>query len=205
MVIRDVEGIKKALSKKAFRVAIFGSARIKPKHKAYKEVYGLAEMIGKKDIDLVTGGGPGLMMAANSGHLSGKIEKGHSHSIGLLINIPTEHRKSHVDIQESFTKFSDRLDNFMLLSNAVVVAPGGIGTMLEFFYTWQLLQVHKIKHIPVILLGDIWGDFIKWIKKHPVRCKFISRDDLNLIYVAKDANEAMQIINKEYLKYKRRN
>jgi uncharacterized protein (TIGR00730 family) len=204
MVIRDVKEIKKALSKKAFRVAIFGSARIKPKHKAYQEVYNLAQMIGKEDIDLVTGGGPGLMLAANSGHLSGKIEKGHSHSIGLLINIPNEHRKSHVDIQQSFTKFSDRLDNFMLLSNAVVVAPGGVGTMLELFYTWQLLQVHKIKHIPVILMGGMWIDFVKWMKSHPVACGFISNEDLKLIKVAKNAKEAMQIIDKEYRKYKKR-
>lgn len=204
MVIRDVKEIKRALSNKAFRVAIFGSARIKPKHKSYKQVYELAQMIGKEDIDLVTGGGPGLMYAANAGHAAGRAKMAKSHSIGLLINIANEHRKSHVDIQESFTKFSDRLDNFMLLSNAVVIAPGGVGTMLELFYTWQLLQVHKKKTIPVILMGGIWSDFMKWIREHPVACGFISKEDLKFIRVAKNAEEAMQIIDEEYKKYKRR-
>jgi hypothetical protein len=126
-------------------------------------------------------------------------------SIGLSINIPHEKTKSHADIEKNFTKFSDRLDNFVVMANAIVVAPGGIGTMLELFYTWQLLQTHKIKNIPVILLGDIWADLMKWIKAHPVRHKFIDDEDLKLVHVANNAHEAIEIIDAEYKKYAKKN
>lgn len=195
----EMKKVKEILLRKSFKVAIFGSARIKPGHKSYEQIYNLARMIGLRNIDLVTGGGPGLMQAANRGHAEGKSVK--AKSIGLSINIKNEKIKSHADIEKKFTKFSDRLDNFILLANAIVVAPGGIGTMLELFYTWQLLQTKKIKHIPVILLGDIWGDFIKWIKAHPVRYGFIGNEDLSLVHVAKDAHEAIEIIDREYNKY----
>ncbi len=201
MVVSSPDAIKKALKSKSFKVAIFGSARIHPSDSAYKEIYKLAEMIGKKDIDLVTGGGPGLMRAAASGHAAGK-NSDHIKSIGLLINIPHERRKTRwLDIEHRFSRFSDRLDNFMLLSNAVVVAPGGIGTMLELFYTWQLMQAQKIKHIPVILLGSMWSDFIKWMKSHPLKHGYIDDSDIKLLHVAKNAEEAMKILEKEYSKH----
>lgn len=202
-VKRGVKEVKHALSKESFKVAIFGSAKIKPGHKTYNEVKELAKMIGSSDMDLVTGGGPGLMQAANEGHKEGK-NSARIKSIGLLIHIPNEHKLSKVDIQKKFIKFSERLDNFMILSNAVVVAPGGVGTMLEFFYTWQLLQTRKIRHIPVIMMGEMWHDFVRWIKSHPVQKGFITDADMKLIHVAKDAKEAMQLLQIEYRKYKKR-
>jgi len=202
MVINSPDAIKQALKSRSFKVAIFGSARIKPSDFSYKEVYNLAKMIGQRDIDLVTGGGPGLMRAASLGHTAGK-NSDHVKSIGLLINIPHERRKTRwIDIEHRFARFSDRLDNFMLLSNAVVVAPGGIGTMLELFYTWQLMQAQKIRHIPVILLGGMWVDFIKWMKNHPLKYGFIDKKDLELLHVARNAKEAMNILEKEHKKYR---
>ena len=196
--------VKTALEKDSFKVTIFGSARIRPGHKSYNEVKELAKMVGSRDMDLVTGGGPGLMRAANEGHKEGK-HSARIKSIGLLIHIPHEHSIDvNVDIKKRFTKFSSRLDNFMLLSNAVVVAPGGIGTLLELFYTWQLLQTRKIKHIPVILMGEMWNDFFKWVKQNPLKSGFLSNSDMKLVKVARNAKEAMQLIQIEYRKYNKR-
>ena len=114
-------------------------------------------MLGEKGIDVVTGGGPGLMQAASAGHNAGmKNSKKESHSIGLLIKLPKEQKTAEfLNIKNEFQRFSNRLDRFMELSNIFVVAPGGIGTTLEFFYTLQLIQVKQTCNVPVILLGNI--------------------------------------------------
>lgn len=187
---------------KHFRVAIFGSARIKKGDKTYKLVYELAKKIGERSIDIVTGGGPGLMSAATEGHASGD-KKHKSHSYGLLIKLPSEQKSAkHLDIKREFEHFTDRLDTFMVLSNAVVVAPGGLGTLLEFIYTWQLVQLKEICDIPIILLGEQWHELIDWIKKHPIKNRFMSPSDLNSIFFANTLEQAMNIINHTYKMYK---
>ncbi|GAG52460.1 unnamed protein product, partial [marine sediment metagenome] len=167
-----------------FRVAIFGSARIKPNDPRYKQIESLAMMIAKEGIDVVTGGGPGIMEAANKGHQEGGKGK-KVHSFGLNIKISKEQMANkHLDIKKDFKRFSGRLDHFMYLSNAVVVAPGGIGTMLELLYTWQLVQVKHICSIPIILLGPLWPDFIKWVEKWPLKKGLISPEDMHTIFLA---------------------
>jgi hypothetical protein len=89
----------------------------------------------------------------------------------------------------------------MVLSNAVVVAPGGVGTLLEFAYTWQLIQVKHICNIPIILLGDMWSEFLKWIEKYPLKKGFIAKKDLIRIFIAKDSFEAFRIIKRFYEGY----
>ena len=179
---------------KHFRVAIFGSARTEENNPTYKLVFDLAKMIAKEEIDVITGGGPGLMQAANKGHHEGRTNNS-VHSIGLTIVLPMEQEESrHLDIKKDFSRFSKRLDNFMTLSNAVVVAPGGIGTMLEFLYTWQLVQVNHICEIPIILLGEMWVDLIKWVQEKPLKKKLLSKEDLRNIFVVKSNLEAMKII-----------
>ncbi|MAG77625.1 MAG: hypothetical protein CL811_12795 [Colwelliaceae bacterium] len=188
------------VKKKEFRVTIFGSARIKKDDPVYKQVNKLARMIGERGMDVVTGGGPGLMKAANLGHREGSKKSG-AHSIGLGIRLPHEQKfNKGVQVSEEYKRFSSRLDKFMLLSNAIVVAPGGVGTMLEFFYTWQLMQVEHICHIPVILMGDMWTYLIKFLEKGPLQKKYFELKDLNLIFYAKNCNEAMKIID-EALKH----
>jgi uncharacterized protein (TIGR00730 family) len=190
--------LKQELQEKKFRVTIFGSARITKNHKEYKDIHKLAQMIGEKGIDLVTGGGPGLMKAATSGHKSG-TKQTKAHTIGLGIKLPHEQRiNKYVDVKKKFTRFSERLDNFMLLSNAVVVAHGGVGTILELMFTWQLMQVKHICNIPIILLGEQWSGFIAWLKKEPLRRGFFEEKDVNLLFHAKDSYTAMKIINKSY-------
>ncbi len=185
---------KHKIDKNHFRVAIFGSARLKKNDSKYKLVFNLAKAIAKENMDVVTGGGPGLMNAANRGHHAGR-GKNHTHSVGLTIKLPMEQRDSfHLDIKEEFARFSGRLDKFMKLSNVVVVAPGGVGTALEFFYTWQLVQVNHICNTPIILLGPMWEGLIKWLKTQPVKKGLISKSDLDSIFCVKNVSEAMKLI-----------
>ena len=195
---------KYPINKKHFRVAIFGSARIKRNDKNYKTIYKLAKLIGSLNIDIVTGGGPGIMEAANKGHEAGNKDH-NSYSLGLLIKLPKEQRANkHLDIKKEFSNFTASLDQFMLLSNVVVVAPaGGIGTLLELIYTWQLAQVRYIDDMPIILMGDIWLELIVWVKKWLLENKFIDRKDLDFIFTAKNYEEAFEIIKKSHELYKK--
>jgi len=186
------------LYEKHFRVAIFGSARIQKEDKAYGEVYKLAFMLAGENIDVVTGGGPGIMQAACQGHQDGR-KNDETCSIGLNIDIPAEQRPNrHLDIKKDFKRFSRRLDTFMVLSNAVVVAPGGVGTLLEFVYTWQLIQVKQICNIPIILLGDMWNEFMKWVESFPLNRNFLDKKDISMIFIAKDCFDAFRIIKRFY-------
>ncbi len=192
------------INKKRFRVVIFGSARIEPGDPNWCLIYDLAKRIAEEGMDLVTGGGPGLMDAASVGHYAGDINH-KAQSIGLQIKLPKEQRDSgHIDIIKDFSRFSTRLDNFMELANAVVVAPGGIGTLLELFYTWQLMQVNMISHIPIILLGDMWLDLVLWIKKWLLKNKFLDQKDVDLLHLVEKYEDALDIIKKEYMRNSKR-
>lgn len=186
--------IKEELKRDEFRVSIFGSARIKKGDPRYEIVFDLAKQIGKHGLDIVTGGGPGMMEAANKGHAAGDVV-GTADSIGLTIALPWETTKNkYVEIEKHFEKFSGRLDHFMALSSAVVITPGGIGTCLELFYTWQLTQVKHICPIPIILVGKMWHQLMKWVKKYPLKAGLISPLDLKNVYIAKNNKQAMKII-----------
>ncbi len=193
------------LKKRDFRVTIFGSSRMKPTDQEYHQVYKLAKMIGERGIDLVTGGGPGIMEAASAGHKTGS-KRNKAHTIGLNIKLPHEQRfNPYIEIKKEFTRFSDRLDNFMLLSNAIIVAQGGVGTTLELFYAWQLMQAKHICHIPIILLGHQWKGLIKWLRKEPLKRGFFNQEDLELLFVAKNPEEVIKIIYEAYNEYKKGN
>lgn len=186
--------IPKFINPAHYRVAIFGSARIKSNDTTYKQVFKLAQMIAKDGIDVVTGGGPGLMEAANKGHQHAR-EGNMARSFGLNIKLPKEQMSNkHLDIKKDFARFSERLDYFMYLSNIVVVAPGGIGTLLEFMYTWQLVQVEQVCNIPIILLGKMWPPFLKWFKKWITNKEFIAKKDLHPIFLAENIQDAIKII-----------
>jgi len=186
-----------------FRVAVFGSARTEPQDGAYSLVHSLAGMIAEKGMDLITGGGPGLMDAASRGYHAAK-QNGEQHSIGLNIWLPQEQSDAgHLDIKAEFEHFSERLDHFIALSNAFVVAPGGIGTLLELFYTWQLAQVRHIHSKPIILLGDVWSGLLQWIKKPLLEADYLDARDLDLIYAVSTCDEAFEIISKSYEAYAR--
>ena len=191
------------IEKNRFRIALFGSARIGQDDDVYKNVFQLAEQIGEKGYDVITGGGPGLMQAANSGHQKGR-KNDEAQSVGLTIKLPWESKANkYLDIKEHFDRFSERLDTFMMLSNVIIVLPGGIGTCLEFFYSWQLIQVKHVCSIPIILFGDMWGDLMKWVRKDMLKKGFISVGDLANIHSAKKNESAMRIIEKAHKIYER--
>ncbi len=177
-----------------FRVSIFGSARTKPGQPEYEVAYALAKALGKRDIGVVTGGGPGQMEAGNKGHREAQSES--TNSIGLTVRLPFEaEHNGLLDVEQHFDKFGSRLDHFMALSNAVVISSGGIGTCLEFFYTLQLTQVKHICPIPIILLDPMWEEILDWLKGTAVKRGFVSAHDLDNIIVAKDVEQALDIID----------
>src|ERR1051326_8722724 len=154
------------LEKDRFRVCIFGSARIRPEDPTYQMVYDTARLLAGLNIDIVTGGGPGLMEAANRAVRDAHNEL--SQSIGLPTQLPRAHElaNKHLDIKSEHRRFSSRLDEFMRLSHAVVVAPGGIGTMLELMYVWQLIQVGMVEQRPLVLLDrSFWNGLLAWMRE----------------------------------------
>jgi hypothetical protein len=186
------------LNSDQFRVAIFGSARLKEDSPEYHEVFNLARLIASEGIDLVTGGGPGLMEAASTGFYEGNKDAS-NRSIGLNITLPKEQRFSaHLDIKRQFERFSERLDSFVELSNAFVVTAGGIGTILELFYTWQLAQVKQIDDKPLILMGEMWLDLLKWMRAWPLKNNLLDQEDLDLIYLTRDCFETFTVIQESY-------
>ena len=200
-ITADIEEELRELQRDNFRVTIFGSARIRPDEDIYKQTYDLAKTIAEYDFDMVTGGGPGIMEAANSGHKS--VDNGtRAYSIGIGIELPWEQRMNdYVQVQKHFRKFSRRLDQFMVLSDVVVVMPGGIGTCLELFYTWQLTQVHHIRTIPIIVVGEAWRKLIEWVDDELVGGGRVSPEDMDNVFCVDTNEEALQIIldaNRDY-------
>jgi uncharacterized protein (TIGR00730 family) len=186
-----------------FRVVIFGSARIERGDPRWDLIFDLAKRVAKEGMDIVTGGGPGLMDAASEGHYAGDPTHA-AHSIGLQIKLPKEQRDArHLDIKKEFFRFSARLDNFIALAQAVVIAPGGVGTLLELFYTWQLMQVRMMRSIPIILLGDMWSGFLDWIRRQPLKNKLLDEKDVELLFLVNSCEEALEIIKRAYEEYRR--
>jgi len=198
----DIHTVEEALQHpERFRVSIFGSARIQKEGHEYQQVFNLAKSLGSMGINILTGGGPGVMEAANSGLKAGT--DGDAKSVGLTIELPWETEgNEHLDINKHFHKFSSRLDHFMALSNVVVVMPGGIGTCLELFYTWQLIQVDHICQIPIILADEMWHDLYSWIKKDLLGRSMISAKDLKNIYCTSTNEETCEIIELAYQEFK---
>jgi uncharacterized protein (TIGR00730 family) len=196
-----MDALTEKMNDQRFRVAIFGSARINEGSPEYALVYDLARLIASAEMDLVTGGGPGLMEAASNGYFVAKRETSQQ-SIGLNIRLPQGQRVAkHLDVKREFEHFSERLDNFVALSNAFVVTPGGIGTTLELFYTWQLAQVKEICDKPIILLGEMWFGLMEWIRNWPLKKRLLEEGDMGLIYVTHNCSEAFTIIQESYRHY----
>src|SRR5262245_9991015 len=138
-----------------YRVAIFGSARAQPGTFVYQEVKRAASAFAEMGCDIVTGGGPGLMQAANEGAASAGFPE---RSMGIRVDLPFEQEVNpFVELAFEHKTFFTRLHHFVLASDAFVVVPGGIGTVLETLMIWQLLQVHHIENVPLILVGKMWA------------------------------------------------
>jgi uncharacterized protein (TIGR00730 family) len=190
-----------------FRVCIFGSARIKPDDTIYKNTESLGMALGKEGIDVLTGGGPGLMEAANKGVIAGKKASGSkSKSFGITIELNQfEPPSDHLDIKHHHKKFSSRLDDFMRLSNAIIIVQGGIGTLLELFFSWQLLQVGHMPERPIILFDrPFWEGLVDWMKDKQITPGLVSPGDLRWIHLVDTPEQAMEIIRGEHQKFRER-
>jgi uncharacterized protein (TIGR00730 family) len=191
-VIDDLERLLPSQSR-WFRVTIFGSSRIIRGDPLFNVAKDLAFQLTHLGCDVVTGGGPGLMEAANEGAQEGDLT-GKTKSIGLHIELPFEYKPNpYIDRLSSHRTFFSRLHHFVRLSHAYIVLPGGIGTSLETFMIWQLLQVGYLKDRPLILLGDMWKGLVEWMNKEMVNA-YIRKEDLELSRAVSSIEEALKII-----------
>ena len=179
-----------------YRVTIFGSARVPKDHWVYSAVRDLAAELTRMDCDIVTGGGPGLMQAANEGvHLAAPDKS--SGSVGIRVHLPFE-QEVNAFVTEAFEHgtFFTRLQHFVLVSDAFVVVPGGIGTALELMMVWQLLQVQKLHNTPLILVGEMYAQLVDWCAKSMLRPDFplASPDDMKIPACVPDSESTIRII-----------
>lgn len=181
-------------------VTVFGSARTKPTDKFYKLAEETAYLLNKKGFGVITGGGPGIMEAANKGaHAAG------GKSVGLNIELPFEQEANpYIDHDKliSFKYFFVRKTMFMKYSQGYIVLPGGFGTCDEFFEALTLIQTKKIAHFPIIFIGkEYWGGLIDWFEKTMLAHGNISPEDVSLFEIADTPEEAVAIIEAFYKKY----
>jgi len=143
-----------------YRVTIFGSARTQPGSFTYEETKCAAATLAAMGCDIITGGGPGLMQAANEG---AKSAGGAARSVGIRVDLPFEQEANEfVGMAFRHRTFFTRLHQFVLSSDAFIVAPGGIGTVLETMMIWQLLQVRHLTDTPLVLIGPMWTELVHW-------------------------------------------
>src|SRR5215831_2841743 len=160
-VVNELTRLRRT-SRQNYRVTIFGSARLKPDTIAYEGVKQLAAELTKMGCDIISGGGPGIMQAANEGALSVDPNALHR-SVGIRVELPFEQELNpFVGLAYEHRTFFSRLHHFMIASDAFVVVPGGIGTLLELSLAWQLLQVRKLYNTPLILIGKMWAELVEW-------------------------------------------
>jgi len=181
-----------------YRVSVFGSSRIRRGDPIYEQVKMLSAELARMGVDIVTGGGPGLMEAANAGAVDGQTGS-KSRSFGLAIHLPSEEAANpFVDKVFRHRTFFSRLHHFIRLSSAFIVMPGGIGTALELFMVWQLLQVKHMKQHPLILVGTMWPGLIEWMRATMVERGLVSPPDFDAVKIVGSADEAIPIIRESY-------
>jgi uncharacterized protein (TIGR00730 family) len=186
-----VEGFQ-FLSSLDKEVTIFGSARTKPENKWYQEAVKLGYLLGSHDYTVVTGGGPGIMEAANKGAYDAGGE-----SVGLNIQLPEEQRVNpFVKRSRGFHYFFTRKVILAASAQAYVYFPGGFGTMDEFFEIITLIQTEKSEPLPIVLVGhEYWGGLMQWVKETMYEeFEAIAREDFELFTIVDTAEEAFDII-----------
>src|SRR5579863_8839508 len=164
-IVNDLTRLRPS-KRERYRVTIFGSARAKPGTFVYDEVKRVAAVLAEMGCDIITGGGPGLMQAANEGAAAVNAPE-RNRSVGIRVELPFE-QDVNPFVEQAFEHgtFFTRLHQFVLMSDAFVVTPGGIGTVLELMMIWQLLQVRHVHDTPLILVGKMWADLVGWAKAH---------------------------------------
>ena len=186
-----------------YRVTIFGSARAQPGTYVYDEVKRVAAALAEMGCDIITGGGPGLMQAANEGARAANAPE-RNRSVGIRVDLPFE-QEVNPFVEQVFEHktFFTRLHHFVLMSDAYVVAPGGIGTVLELMMIWQLLQVKHVRDTPLILVGRMWAELVDWAKTNLLKPQLplASPEDMTIPRCVTTAEEAIALIKAHYAKW----
>jgi uncharacterized protein (TIGR00730 family) len=182
-------------------VSIFGSARIRTGNRYYNLAVRVASALSKAGYGVITGGGPGVMEAANRG-----AREGGGRSIGLNIKLPYEQKPNrYAETLINFDYFFARKVMFVKYACGFVGLPGGFGTLDEIFEALTLKQTGKIHEFPVILMGrDYWQGMLDWLRDQPLENRMISQRDLRLFHVTDDVDEVVQIIDRNQQQRRRR-
>jgi len=173
-------------------VTIFGSARVRPDSRWYEEAQKLGGLLGKAGFTVITGGGPGIMEAANHGAFDVGAE-----SVGLNIELPKEQRiNQYVKRGKGFYYFFTRKVMLSISAQAYIYFPGGVGTVNEFFEIYELFQTKKSEPLPIVLVGkEFWGGVVAWMKKEMIEgTRYMEPDDLKLFTIVDSAEEAFNLV-----------
>jgi len=180
------------LSEMPKAVAVFGSARTQDDHPHYRAAVEIGKRLAERGFPVITGGGPGIMEAGNKG-----ATEGHGTSVGLCIRLPFEQSHNpYINVPLDFNYFFVRKVMFLKHTCAIVVMPGGFGTMDEFFEAATLVQTHKIARIPIILYDrSFWQGLVDWLEGiMESRCNYISAGDTDLFSLADSPDEVMEAL-----------
>ncbi len=189
-----VEGFE-AMTGQGPCVSVFGSARVRPRDVMYQKCVDTARLLGEAGFGIITGGGPGMMEAANRGAREAGVA-----SIGCNIELPFEQGTNpFVDHSVDFRYFFVRKTMFVKYADAFVIFPGGFGTMDELFEALTLIQTGKVRNFPVVLVGrDYWGGMVEWIKTRMMAEGKVSTGDLELLYLTDDPQEVVEHVLHRY-------
>ena len=187
-----VEGFE-SLKELGPAISIFGSARTKKGEWSYQTGMKVADMLARRGFAVISGGGPGIMEAANRG-----AKNGGGVSVGLNIQLPMEQKANRYQTKSlSFRHFFARKVMFVKYASGYVIMPGGFGTLDEFFESLTLIQTGKIRRFPVVLMGrKYWEGLIRWMENSLVDERTIDPEDLNLFYLTDSAEDAVEYIIK---------
>lgn len=181
------------LSRTGRAVSIFGSARVGPEDPYYQKAEKLSRMLAKNGFAVITGGGPGIMEAANKGAL-----EANGKSVGMNIRLPFEQKPNpYINVSIDYKYFFIRKVMFVKYAVAYVILPGGFGTMDELFEALTLIQTKRIKPFPVILMGkEYWGGLLKWLKERMCGEGKVLPEDLGLLQVIDEPEDVLRYIQK---------
>ncbi len=184
-------GFQKVAEIRLPAVALFGSARVAEGSKPYEEARAVGKRFGEAGWTVVTGGGGGVMEGANRG-----AREGGGQSVGFNIKLPHEQSSNpYLDIAHTFEHFYARKVCFVRPAEGFVIFPGGFGTLDELYESLTLIQTGKILHFPIVLFdSDYWGEMIEWIKGEVLADGMISPDDLELLHLTDDADDAVRLV-----------
>ncbi|WP_233837057.1 TIGR00730 family Rossman fold protein [Paraburkholderia sp. ZP32-5] len=192
-ILRELESIEQLSECVGTAISIFGSARIEPSHEAFKLTYQIASRLSNEGYTVISGGGPGIMRAANEGARTGK-----THTIGFNVVLPFEPADfKFQDISLVFENFFTRKIAFCRYSRAFIAMPGGMGTLDELFEILTLIQTEKIDPMPVVLVGSqFWGGLVDWMRNNLETANLISTGELDEIRIFDDADSVVDYLKR---------